>query len=122
VAPAFWWTTVAVLTVRERTMSTRTRRSVRFVEPRMSVDETPDQYEWMFRGRCQDTDPGLFFPSEGVGVALAQRVCAECPVVAECLEYALINGIEHGVWGGTSERERNRIRRRRSERLVAPSG
>ncbi|MGH9067609.1 MAG: WhiB family transcriptional regulator, partial [Acidimicrobiales bacterium] len=32
-------------------------------------------------------------------------------------EYALYNRIDHGVWGGASERERRRIARRR--RLAA---
>ena len=48
---------------------------------------------------------------------VARRICAECPVKGACLEYALRNGIDHGVWGGTSERERRRIARRR--RLAA---
>ncbi|HEY1826569.1 MAG TPA: WhiB family transcriptional regulator [Acidimicrobiales bacterium] len=44
-------------------------------------------------------------------------MCAECPVASPCLEYALENHIDHGVWGGASERERRRIlRRRRAER------
>ena len=44
---------------------------------------------------------------------MARRICAECPVKAPCLEYALQNRIDHGVWGGASERERRRIARRR---------
>ena len=69
--------------------------------------------EWMPRGRCRDMAPGTFFPSDGVGVEIARRICADCPVKSPCLEYALRNGIDHGVWGGTSERERRRIARRR---------
>ena len=38
-----------------------------------------------------------------------------CPVRIECLEYALLHRIEHGVWGGASERERRRILRRRRD-------
>jgi len=68
---------------------------------------------WMARGKCREESPSLFFPSDGVGVELARRICAECPVRTPCLEYALRNGIDHGVWGGTSERERRRIARRR---------
>jgi WhiB family redox-sensing transcriptional regulator len=48
-----------------------------------------------------------------MGVLVAQRICAECPVSEPCLEYALENHIDHGVWGGASERERRRILRRR---------
>jgi WhiB family transcriptional regulator, redox-sensing transcriptional regulator len=80
--------------------------------------EPPDEYAWMIRGRCRAVDPALFFPSDGIGVEIAQRVCADCPVRAECLEYALANRIEHGVWGGYSERGRTRILQRR--RTVSP--
>jgi WhiB family transcriptional regulator, redox-sensing transcriptional regulator len=69
--------------------------------------------DWMAEGKCRDMDPALFFPSDGIGVQVAQRICAECPVKTPCLEYALVNRVDHGVWGGTSERERRRILRRR---------
>ena len=67
----------------------------------------------MARGKCQEVAPDLFFPSDGMGVLVAQKICAECPVSKACLEYALENHIDHGVWGGCSERERRRILRRR---------
>ncbi len=89
--------------------------TVRFVEVEVAVEETPDEYAWMFRARCRGINPAEFFPSDGTGVETAQRVCAACPVTAECLEYALLNRIEHGVWGGASERERRRILRRRRD-------
>jgi len=69
--------------------------------------------EWMPQGRCREIPPGTFFPSDGVGVEVARRICAECPVKAPCLEYALVHRIDHGVWGGASERERRRILRQR---------
>ncbi len=76
---------------------------------------------WMARGSCRDHDPAMFFPSDGVGVDRARRICATCPVQAPCLEYALAHRIEHGVWGGASERERRRIlkRRRLAETVLA---
>ena len=73
--------------------------------------------KWMQRGNCADEPPSRFFPSDGVGVEVARRICANCPVKEPCLEYALEHRIEHGVWGGCSERERRRILRRR--RLAA---
>jgi WhiB family redox-sensing transcriptional regulator len=68
---------------------------------------------WMLRARCRSLSPGEFFPSDGVGVDQARKVCAECPVKAECLDYALTYRIDHGVWGGCSERERRRLLRSR---------
>lgn len=71
--------------------------------------------EWMARGNCRNHPPETFFPSDGVGVEIARQICATCPVAQLCLEYALENGIDHGVWGGTSERQRRRILRERRQ-------
>ena len=60
--------------------------------------------DWMEVGKCKDLSPSIFFPSDGVGVQEAQRICAECPVADQCLEYALTERVDHGVWGGKSER------------------
>lgn len=68
---------------------------------------------WMARGKCAEEPPAMFFPSDGVGVEIACRLCADCKVKETCLEYALEQRIDHGVWGGTSERERRRILKRR---------
>jgi WhiB family transcriptional regulator, redox-sensing transcriptional regulator len=69
--------------------------------------------EWMARGNCANEPPAMFFPSDGVGVEVARRICATCPVKEPCLEHALAHRIDHGVWGGASERERRRILKRR---------
>jgi WhiB family transcriptional regulator, redox-sensing transcriptional regulator len=68
---------------------------------------------WMAEGLCRNYPPAAFFPSDGVGVDRARKICGGCPVADTCLEYALDNRIDHGVWGGTSERERRRILKRR---------
>ena len=67
-------------------------------------DETTES--WMAEGACRAYPPNTFFPSDGVGVDRARKICATCTVTAQCLEYALSNHIDHGVWGGCSERER----------------
>ncbi len=77
------------------------------------------QHVWMLSAKCRGVDPAEFFPSDGSGVDRAQRVCAGCPVRVECLEYALDARIEHGVWGGASERERRRILRARRQLVRA---
>jgi WhiB family redox-sensing transcriptional regulator len=69
--------------------------------------------EWMADGECRNHTPETFFPSDGVGVDRARKICATCTVQNHCLEYALAEEIEHGVWGGASERERRRIKKRR---------
>jgi WhiB family redox-sensing transcriptional regulator len=79
-----------------------------------------DEYEWMMHARCRGAKPTAFFPSDGLGVESAQHVCHECEVRVECLEYALLHRIEHGVWGGASERERRRILRRRRDEEAMP--
>ena len=74
---------------------------------------------WMAEGNCASRPPSLFFPSDGVGVDSARRICADCPGHRTCLEYALENRIDHGVWGGTSERERRRLLKARGEHAAA---
>jgi WhiB family redox-sensing transcriptional regulator len=68
---------------------------------------------WMIDAHCRGANATAFFPSDGSGVEAVQRVCVHCPVRVDCLEYALINRLDYGVWGGTSERERQRILRQR---------
>ena len=75
--------------------------------------------QWMRDGSCRHYPPGAFFPSDGVGVDAARAICGSCPVKAECLEYALDAKIDHGVWGGCSERERRRILKRRRAEAAA---
>lgn len=73
--------------------------------------------DWRHRAACLDEDPELFFPIGVTGPALAQveeakKVCMRCDVRAECLQWALDNGQDHGVWGGLSEDERRSMKRR----------
>jgi WhiB family transcriptional regulator, redox-sensing transcriptional regulator len=80
----------------------------------MSHETTEDTATaWMSGGNCRNYPPAVFFPSDGVGVDRARKICTDCPVLDQCLEYALEERIEHGVWGGCSERERRRILKRR---------
>jgi WhiB family redox-sensing transcriptional regulator len=74
---------------------------------------------WMAVGKCRGEDPRLFFPGRtGAARTLlveARSVCSTCPVADPCRDYAVDNLIHHGVWGGTSERQRRQIRRDRRE-------
>ncbi len=82
------------------------------------VEPDPDSpTAWMAEGNCRLYPPAVFFPSDGVGVDRARKICRDCPVSSRCLEYALDERIEHGVWGGCSERERRRILKRRRDEI-----
>jgi hypothetical protein len=71
---------------------------------------TPPEHEpWMDLAVCATTDPDLFFPEKDMPAEPAKRVCAGCPVAGKCLDYAIVNRIDHGVWGGKSVLERRRI-------------
>lgn len=71
------------------------------------MDLQPER--WMERASCADMPCDLFFPVDRDGVVRVQQVCAGCPVTVQCLEYALRHRVDHGVWGGCSERKRRRI-------------
>lgn len=66
---------------------------------------------WQAMARCVEVDPEIFFPERGGSSKAARAVCGECTVRQECLLYALANREQFGIWGGTSERERRRLRR-----------
>lgn len=79
--------------------------------------------DWRHHAACRDVDPELFFPIGNTGPALlqideAKQVCHRCPVVEDCLQWALESGQDAGVWGGMSEDER-RAAKRRSTRIRA---
>jgi WhiB family transcriptional regulator, redox-sensing transcriptional regulator len=76
---------------------------------------------WRMKAACLDEDPELFFPKGTTGHALeqieqAKAVCNQCPVIDECLEWALDSNQDSGVWGGRSEEERRSLRRKRGRR------
>jgi len=77
---------------------------------------------WQFDGACRGEDSSLFFApnyfekrAEKAGrEAKAKAICARCPVLELCLEYALQIRETHGVWGGRNEFERRQLIRQRS--------
>lgn len=72
---------------------------------------------WMDEANCRGADPVLFDPDQTADTALARLLCGECPVRRECLSWAL-NHAEVGVWGGTDDNERKRLRRRLGIKVV----
>ena len=75
-----------------------------------------DTDDWRDKASCRHTDPDLFFPIGTTGSALdqieaAKAVCRGCDALSACLEFALATNQESGVWGGTSEDERRKLRK-----------
>lgn len=70
---------------------------------------------WKQEGNCLGIDPDFFFPERGASTKEPREVCKGCVVRTDCLEYALASGEKFGIWGGKSERERRRIRKKRNE-------
>ena len=75
-----------------------------------------EQDDWRDHAACRDTNPDLFFPVGTTGPAIeqidqAKAVCNECQSQVPCLEFALITNQDSGVWGGTSEEERRKLRK-----------
>jgi WhiB family transcriptional regulator, redox-sensing transcriptional regulator len=72
----------------------------------------PAEASWQERALCAQTDPEAFFPEKGGSTREAKRICTGCEVRGECLQYALEHDERFGIWGGLSERERRRLKRR----------
>ena len=68
--------------------------------------------DWRAVGSCAAQDPDLWFAVGAAEHKMAKKVCRECPVRRECLAYAMDKPVDHGIWGGLTERERRRYRRR----------
>lgn len=85
----------------------------------MSLAHLPaDDYtadNWRDYAACKGVDPDLFHPPRGGDHQRALRVCRACPVADHCLEYALsVNPRDdQGIWGGTSQEQRKRLRKSR---------
>ena len=90
-----------------------------FVDPvRLGVpgvrqaEEEENPLAWQSDSLCAQTDPEAFFPEKGRSTRDAKKICASCEVRTRCLEYALQNDERFGIWGGLSERERRKLRKR----------
>lgn len=96
------------------------RRDIRTAPPvlpgvRANAPGHEDQ-AWRTHASCHGSDPELFFPIAKTGEAVlqiqaAKAVCASCPSRGSCLEFALATNQQSGIWGGTTEEERRRVRR-----------
>lgn len=64
--------------------------------------------EWVTQGLCVGMGPRVFFDSPP---NVARELCSACPVREDCLEYALVNDEQHGVWGGLTWYQRRGLKR-----------
>jgi WhiB family transcriptional regulator, redox-sensing transcriptional regulator len=79
------------------------RRDVRLLR---ALEERDTGEAWRTRGVCSGGDPETFFPAPNEPADAAVALCRSCDVQGPCLAWALEVGDCHGVWGGTTPRER----------------
>ncbi|MFP5299420.1 MAG: WhiB family transcriptional regulator [Actinomycetota bacterium] len=76
----------------------------------MDTVSAQDQ-DWRAFGSCASFDPEIFFAVGAQEHRQAKSICGDCPVRSQCLAYAMEAPVDHGIWGGMTERERRRHRR-----------
>lgn len=86
------------------------------VQQLVSRPATDADTTWRDHAGCRFANPDLFFPPAGAGAAVeqveaAKSVCQGCEVRNPCLQFAFETRQEAGIWGGTTEDERRRLRR-----------
>ncbi|WP_307851609.1 WhiB family transcriptional regulator [Micromonospora sp. C41] len=67
---------------------------------------------WHEDALCRQYPADLFFPERGENATYAKAICRRCPVRDRCLQWALDKREQHGVWGGTTEKDRRDMQRR----------
>lgn len=81
--------------------------------------------EWMANASCRAEEPSQFFPDGSTGgwipfIDAAKAICAACPVLAACREWALDTRQPYGIWGGLTEQERRRVHNRLADNKQMP--
>ncbi|WP_423923750.1 WhiB family transcriptional regulator [Candidatus Poriferisodalis sp.] len=73
------------------------------------------QDSWRADAACKGADTSTFYIGPGKSPHAALTVCDRCEVRRECLQYALDNEEDYGIWGGLNADQRRRLRRRRND-------
>jgi WhiB family transcriptional regulator, redox-sensing transcriptional regulator len=69
-----------------------------------------DDLEWQLKGSCRGLlDDATFFPERQSAAGRGKRICAECPIKGQCLDWAMAHGEPWGTWGGLTEWERAKL-------------
>jgi len=78
-------------------------------------------WDWQLHAACRGLDTSNFYhpenergPSRARRERQAKAICAGCPVIANCRQWALAAREPYGVWGGLSAEERELVLQRRS--------
>lgn len=73
---------------------------------------TTEEWGWQMHAACRGADPRVFFDTSGQDEegGSAKRICARCPTIDKCLQYALDSNEPHGIWGGLSPKERRQYK------------
>ncbi|MGH9089980.1 MAG: WhiB family transcriptional regulator [Acidimicrobiales bacterium] len=77
----------------------------------LTIDDLLCRPAWMARAACRSDGTAAYFPVLGATAAAGKAVCAGCVVRSDCLAYAMEDPELAGVWGGTTARERAKLRR-----------
>lgn len=72
---------------------------------------------WMEEAQCARTDPEVFFSTNGSSAA-AIAVCRSCPVIEQCLQFALASHQRNGIWGGTTSHARSLLLAEAEEKIA----
>ncbi len=85
--------------------------------------DAPNPQTWHHVAACRDADPELFFAPDYERARDSARretealaICAGCPVRVLCLNWATEAG-EKGIWGGTTDTDRQRTEQQEARRL-----
>ncbi len=80
-------------------------------QPRRTKDMGNMNDKWRDDALCAQVGGDLWFPEKGGSVMDARKICAQCPVAEQCLQYALDTNQRDGIYGGTTPMQRRALRR-----------
>jgi WhiB family redox-sensing transcriptional regulator len=86
------------------------------------LDTATESLDWQEDASCREYSNVLFFGDDTGESELekqsresqAKKICATCPVLDPCLEFAIETNQKYGIWGGMNDRERASLKRRRA--------
>lgn len=76
-----------------------------------SIEDLLKRPAWHRKAACRGAGPDAFFPKRGGATKEGRAMCARCPVIEECLRYAVADEDNVGIWAGTSTAQRRQLRR-----------